>query len=186
MISTGKLLVAPPAQKDRYWSQTVIFVYEVSKHNTLGLIVNKPGDRPVSDLAEHNGLNYYSNEMLYIGGPVNPQALILLHSNDWVSSNTFPITSEISVSSDREMLERVSAGDQPKHWKMCLGMSGWTNEQLEGEINGDPPWDKKKSWLITPATIDVVFEKNIQRAWKKSVDYAVKTATCDLFSDFLS
>ena len=186
MINAGKLLVAPPAQDDSYWAQTVIFVYEVSKNNVLGLITNKPGDRPVKDLAEHNGLDYYRDEMLHIGGPVNPQALILLHSNDWFSSNTYAITKDISVSSDKEMLERVAAGDQPKYWKMCLGMSGWTTAQLEGELNGDPPWNKKKSWLIAPSTTDVVFEKNIQRAWKKSVDSAVKTATHDLFSDFLS
>lgn len=181
MIETGQLLVAPPAQDDDYWNQTVIFLYEKTEINTIGLIVNKVGDRSVRDLAEHNRLSYDGEDMLYIGGPVNPHALVLLHTNDWRCSNTYRINSKFSVSSDRSMLDRICGGDRPSQWKMFLGMSAWKAGQLENELLGIPPWNKKRSWLVCPSSAPVLFDKDQSRSWKKAVNSSIKQATDSLF-----
>lgn len=181
MVESGQLLVAPPAQLDDYWARTAVFLYERSPSNTIGLIVNKPGDRPVSALARHNGLEYDGSEMLYIGGPVNPSALILLHTNDWQGKNTFRITENFSVTSDNSMLPRLCSSDKPKQWKLFLGMSAWTNAQLECEIAGISPWTYKAAWLVAPSTSSSLFDHDPTRSWKKAVNTAIKETASSLF-----
>lgn len=181
MIEPGQMLVAPPAQTDEYWSQTAILIYEKNHVNTIGLIVNKVGDRSVSELATHNNLDYNGDDMLYIGGPVNPHALVLLHTNDWSSENTFKITNKFSVTSDKSMLVRLCAGDKPSQWKLFLGMSAWKPGQLENELLGIPPWNKRQSWLICPSSAPVLFDKDQARTWKKGLNSSIKQATESLF-----
>ena len=168
----GDLLIAPPAQDHDFWSRTVVFIYEKNKTGTVGLVVNKPSDKTVAELAEHHGLEYPGDEVLYQGGPVNPSALVMLHTDDWHCTNTMKVSNGILVSSDKTMLSRLCEGDRPRRWRLFLGMSAWTAGQLEGELSGVPPWNKKTSWVIAQATEDVLFGKNPDRVWKKGIDLA--------------
>ena len=182
MEMVGKLLVAPPAQDDEFWSKSVVFVYEHNSGSNVGLILNKPSERKLSELALHHGIDYSGEEMLYLGGPVNPAALVMLHSNDWHCTNTMQVMDDFRISSDKSMLRRVCSGDAPRHWRMFLGMSVWAPGQLEGEISGTAPWSKKHSWLTAPSSQSLVFQKDPERMWKKSIDLAVQKMTENFFS----
>lgn len=182
MNMVGKVLVAPPAQDDNFWSRSVIYIYEQNLNSISGLILNKSSDRTVSQLAEHHDLGYNGDDLIYIGGPVNPSYLIMLHSDEWTSNNTIHVLKEISISSDHNMLKRISDGDRPERWKMFLGMSGWSPNQLEGEISGHHPWNKKKSWLVAEPNMDIIFEKNPDKMWKKAIDLAVQEITESYFA----
>ncbi len=178
----GQLLVAPPAQKSDLWGQSVIFIYEETPASTVGLIVNKPSERRLADLAEHHNLSYDGEELIYVGGPVNPNALVMLHTDDWACTNTMHIGGPWRISSDRTMLARLCKGDQPRRWRLFLGMSVWTPVQLEGEIKGDPPWDKRTSWVTASATESILFSKSSERAWKKSIDLAAQEMVSNYFT----
>lgn len=178
----GTLLVAPPAQKDDYWEHSVIFVYERTPASVVGLMLNKPSERFVSELATHHGHQYEGGEPLYVGGPVNPASLIMLHTDDWRSKNTMHISENIMISSDRDMIERLARGDSPKKWKLFLGMTVWAPMQLEGEIKGSPPWNKKNSWVTAPANESILFGKDCERVWKRSIDLAAKDMVSSYFS----
>lgn len=168
----GNLIVAPPAQEDEFWAKSVIFIYQETATSVVGLVVNKPSDRTLSDLAEHHNISYSGNEVLYIGGPVNPSALVMLHTDDWVCSNTMQICDGYRVSSDKSMLKRVCSGDTPRKWKLFLGMSGWIPQQLAGEMMGNSPWSKKTAWLTAKSSEQVVFGKDANSTWKKGIDAA--------------
>jgi putative transcriptional regulator len=184
MYEPGQILIAPPAQKDEFWNSTVIYIYEKTPHGTAGLVVNKPSDKHVRDLADHHKVVYGGNDALYIGGPVKNSAIVLLHTNDWHCSNTFQITDRASISSDKSMISRIADGDTPHRWKMFLGMSVWAPGQLEAEIEGTEPWTKRNSWLIAPANNSILFDNEPERAWKRSITLAVKEATGSLFDAF--
>jgi putative transcriptional regulator len=184
MYEPGQLLIAPPAQKDEFWNTTVIYIYEKTQHGTVGLVVNKPSDKKVKDLADHHKVVYGGDDDLYVGGPVRSSAIVLLHTNDWHCSNTFQITDRISISSDKSMIARIAEGDVPHRWKMFLGMSVWAPGQLEAEIEGTAPWTKKTSWLVAPANNSIIFDNDGDRAWKRSINLAVKEATGALFDAF--
>lgn len=178
----GQLLVAPPAQTDEYWEKSVIYIYEKGPANVVGLILNKPSERTVVELASHHGYDFHGDDCLYVGGPVNPSSLIMLHTDDWRSSNTMHVNENIMISSDRTMIQRLAEGDTPRKWKLFLGMSVWAPMQLEGEIKGNPPWNKKKSWVTALPTETILFGKNPDRVWKKGIDSAAQEMVDSYFS----
>jgi putative transcriptional regulator len=179
----GQLLIAPPAQTDDYWGKSVILMYEQTAQASLGLILNKQSDRSFAELAEHHGHSYSGNEMIYVGGPVNPSALVMLHTDDWSCTNTMQISgTNLRISSDRTMLKRLCAGDRPKLWRLFLGMSAWTQSQLEGEMLGKHPWSKKTAWVTSPSNPSIVFDVNPERMWKRSIDLAAQVMVDSYFT----
>lgn len=178
----GELLIAPPAQEDDFWSRTVVYIYEQNKSGAVGLIVNKPTEKTLSELAEYHDIVYQGDELLYQGGPVNPNALVMLHTDDWACTNTMHISENIRVSSDKTMLKRICAGDRPRKWRLFLGMSAWTTGQLEGELSGLPPWNKKMSWVTAPAAESVLFGKDPDQVWKQGIDLAASYMVQSFFN----
>lgn len=182
MKYAGRLLVAPPSQEDDLWSQTVIFLYEETESAVIGLVLNKESERSVYELAVHHDLEYNGEEMINIGGPLNPSALVMLHTDDWSCTNTMQVDGGLRISSDRTMLNRLCSGDTPRKWKLFLGMSGWTPKQLEAEIAGKPPYSKKNSWLVSSKlTKNLIFETNASKMWKTALNNAVQEATESYF-----
>lgn len=179
----GTLLVAPPAQEEDFWAKSVVFIYEENQKSIVGLVLNKPTDRTLQELAEHHGLEYDGDEPLYHGGPINPSALVMLHTDDWACSNTMQIGEDFRVSSDKTMLKRICSGDQPRKWRLFLGMSGWTPDQLKSEILGIPPYSKKRAWLTAPTADEtILFGKNPDTVWKKSIDLAAASMVQNYFT----
>ena len=168
----GHMLVAPPANTDKFFEEAVILLYEESNGSTFGLTVNKQSDRTVTELCEYYGLVYEGDDLVYIGGPVNPTALIMIHSNDWRCSNTLMVNKKFGISSDANMLRRLVSGDRPAYWKLCLGMCKWTPEQLEREINGIAPWKESNAWLTGNPISSIIFHPDDTKCWHTAV------ATC--------
>ena len=178
----GQLLVAPPAQKNEYWEESVIFLYEQTAASVVGLVLNKPSERTLADLAHHHELDYTGDEQIYVGGPVNPSALVMLHTDDWACTNTMHIGGPWRISSDKTMLNRICQGDAPRKWRLFLGMSVWSPMQLEGEMKGNPPWSKKTAWVTAPASESIIFAKSPERAWKKGIDLAAQEMVSSYFT----
>lgn len=176
------MLVAPPSQHDEYWERTVIYIYEKGPAGTIGLILNKPSEKSVHELALSQNISIPNYEPVYIGGPVNPGALVMLHTADWLCSNTMPICDNIMISSDRTMLRRIASGDSPSRWRMFLGMSLWAPHQLECEMAGLDPWDKKRAWVTAPAQEPILFGKDPTKAWRKSINLAAQQMVSSYFS----
>ena len=73
----GKLLIASPALLDPNFARTVVFITEHNDEGAMGIVLNRPSETSlesvVPQLAEIAG-----GEPIYIGGPVQPEALVLL------------------------------------------------------------------------------------------------------------
>lgn len=182
MDYTGKLLVAPPFNNDDFFEKSVIFIYDQSPKNTTGVITNKPSNRTLKELCQFNDIKYNGRERIFLGGPVNPSALVMLHSDDWACTNTIDIDSSWRISSDQTMLSRIAKGDRPQYWRLFLGMCGWSAGQLEGEIAGIPPWTRAHSWLITTPTPELLFHRNSEKAWKASIENCSQEMVDSFFS----
>ena len=181
MNHLGKVLVAPPSQDDEFWEKSVIFIYEDNK-STVGLTLNKPSDRALEELAEFHGIEYFGDDIINIGGPMNSAALIMLHTDDWKCTNTMHVIEHFCISSDHTMLSRLCSGDQPNKWKLYLGMTIWPSGQLEKELTGQLPFSKKKAWLVTPATEEILFEKHPKKMWNKAIDSAIQHSVDSFFT----
>ena len=93
---TGKLLIAPPKMKTGFWYKSVIFITEDHINGSMGIILNKRSSITVSDFTEQIGERLNIPGFIYVGGPVNIKALTMLHSSEWMGSNTLRINSDFS------------------------------------------------------------------------------------------
>lgn len=176
MQYVGKLLVASPNQKDPFWNKTVIWLYEYSQENYAGLIINKPSPKNCGELAHHHNINWDTKVPLYIGGPVNPSALILMHSPGWATPNTQTVNSSVCLSSHGTMLNRLAQEDQPDNWRLVLGHCGWAPGQLEREIM------RRDGWLTTDFDPDILWDsRRPEVVWHQVLDRATHEAVDRLF-----
>lgn len=159
----GKLLVAHPMQTG-FFSRAVILIYQDDpKAGTAGLVLNMPTKIRVGDIIADRGMAYGGTEYVYKGGPVSESAVIMLHEDGWYSSNTLYVKRGLSITSDDIMMEKLSMGNSPLAWRMCMGISGWHPGQLQNEI------DRQHGWLTCEADASIVFAKDGERQWNQAL-----------------
>lgn len=163
MSYKGKLLVAHPSLTEGIFARSVIFVYQDDPSGSMGLVLNKPTQWKVSQIIREKGLIYEGNEHIYKGGPVNEQALILLHEDDWYASNTMQIGKGLAITSDTVMMQKLSEHNGPTHWRMFAGIAGWSPGQLKMELKS------RQGWLTCDADDSIVFDKDGERQWNKAI-----------------
>lgn len=168
-ITPGTLLIAHPLMKPNLFSKSVVMIIE--SHNRLykGLIVNKKSTYYVKDVFGECEHTQTGQSNLYKGGPVNPAAIIMLHSNEWYSSNTMQIGSKLAISSDPTMVEKLSLDNVPFNYKIISGISHWTESQLKNELSSTA--EHKPYWLILdnydPA---LLFDSSQETTWETAID----------------
>lgn len=170
MNLVGNLLIAPPTVKGNFWHKTVILVTEHSHQSSVGLVLNKPSELSLFQFGDQLGVSLDIPGYVYVGGPVNPQSLTLLHSNEWSCNNTMKLNNILSISSSGDILTRLSLGDCPIYWRLFLGLCGWAPNQLLSEIKGIAPWKHENSWCITNSNFDLVFDTDGNEQWCKALD----------------
>ena len=168
---TGKVLIAHPNLPDKTpFARSVIYIYkDDSVKGTTGVITNKRSRFGVHDVASDKGFDFGDKaKFIYHGGPVNQQALVLLHTNDWSSSNTVPAGRKLCISSDDFMIQKLN-NDTPTYWRMFAGMSAWEPGQLQAELRGVYPFRPENSWLIADAPEGLLFTLDGDKQWQKAM-----------------
>lgn len=161
----GKLLVATPElTRDPTFKRSVVYVYEHNDDIVIGLILNKHSGYKINEVVRvHGDMFDHGEEKLYKGGPVSPQSVILLHTDEWYSSNTMQIGNGLAVSSDELMFEKLAMGNEPTNHRLLAGVSSWHPSQLEREIID---W---KAWLVADADPELFFFKDGDEQWNKAL-----------------
>ena len=96
---------------------------------------------------------------LFIGGPVLTDRILFLHTIKKIY-DSISVNKEVSVSSDIDTLKSI-VNTSNHQYKLFLGHSGWSEGQLEREIeNGD--------WLIQKSINSLIFEKKIDHIWDEA------------------
>ena len=90
---------------------------------------------------------------------MQPERGFVLHSpqGDWESS--FRISDRLSVTTSRDILVAMAAGQGPRHALVALGYSGWSPGQLEQEL-------RDNHWLTAPAAEHVLFATPLEERWE--------------------
>jgi len=162
-IKPGTLLVAHPDLTDHFFRKSVVLITEANIGGYVGLCLNRSSGLDMPSVLEKHGVSWPLGDELYVGGPIQEQALFMLHTTEFASSNTLAFANYAAVSSDELMIEKMQMGDVPVNYKFISGMAGWNPSQLEKEII------KEKSWLTCEANEDIVY-CNSSRHWEKAID----------------
>lgn len=170
MSLSGKLLISPPSVRGNFWQKTVIFVTEDHERGSVGLVLNKASKMTIKEFSEQHGVDSDVEGVIYVGGPVNVNALTVLHSSEWECGNTMRINDSYSLSSSADLLYRFSCNDCPKKWRIFVGLCAWAPEQLDNEIHGTQGYNHNTSWLLTTANYLNVFGLDGQSQWTAAIE----------------
>jgi putative transcriptional regulator len=165
----GQLLVAAPALLDPNFHRTVVLVGEHGEEGAMGVVLNRPSRVSVAEAVEPLVELVGGDELVFVGGPVQPEAIVVLgefeepeHAASLVLAEVGFLPGEIESGEDVGPLARV---------RVFAGYAGWGPGQLEGEL-------AESSWILEPAVPNDVFAADPVALWsdvlrRKGGPYAV-------------
>ena len=159
---TNQLLIAMPGMADPNFSTTVTLICEHNSDGALGIVINRPLQLKLAGLFEQ--LAVADNDPaaatcpVLLGGPIGPDKGFVLHDSEHNFKNSIAVSSDISLTFSRDILDAMAAGDGPNKSLVALGYAGWEPGQLENEILAN-------SWINVPATTDIVFDLPFAERW---------------------
>lgn len=157
----GSLLLSEPFMLDPNFERSVILLCEHNPDGTIGLILNQRSQLVLSDVMDMDAPDF----PLYIGGPVQSNAVFFLHrAFDKLQEGT-PISNDIYWGGDFDkailmMNEGIISSDEIKFF---LGYSGWTEGQLKAEID-------QNSWAVhNKYSTELTFITDGEDLWKQAL-----------------
>ena len=160
------ILISMPHLQDPYFGQSIVLIFEHSNDGALGLIINKPFEKPelrvlFQKLPQNQDEIIKIIPKVYFGGPVLIERGIVVHSSSYTSEDSIKISDEFSITSSRKILQDIADSNGPEQYKLMLGHAGWEAGQLEREIeNGD--------WLMQSTSYNFVFNTEESKMWEKA------------------
>jgi putative transcriptional regulator len=131
------LLIAAPSLYD-YFRRTVVLVIEHTEEGAMGVILNRSSETPVADavpaLAELAG----DDDLVHVGGPVAPDAVVALGDFEDPAEAGKPVVGSLGV------LDPDGSDPALRRLRVYAGYAGWSAEQLDGEIEQD-------AWIVDSA-----------------------------------
>lgn len=163
-IKKGVLLVAHPSLMDPNFQQTVVLVCEHGAEGTLGVIINRPTDVPLSEALPNVSVLKGTSYVLFAGGPVRPDGILMLFRVVEAPDALRKILERVYLGLNREILERVITKPNPTEtFRAYAGYAGWAPGQVEFEM-------AMGSWAVVPADPSSIFDKAPETLWTEMVE----------------
>ena len=160
-ILPGTLLISDPFLKDPNFLRSVIFLCEHQEEGTVGFIINKLHDEPLENFITAKGSKHFP---LYYGGPVATNTLHFIHQCPDLISEGLEINDGIFWGGDFETVLTLLNANALKtnEIKFFIGYSGWSEGQLEAEI-------ETKSWITRQSTNELIFDTKAEQILKNAL-----------------
>src|SRR5438067_6730804 len=126
----GQLLIAGPTLLDPNFWRTVVLVVEHTDEGALGLVLNRPSETVVGDAVPELGEVIDGDELLFIGGPVQPAAVVVLGRFEDPSASALVSFADVGVLGTTEPTEDAGLIEG----RAFVGHAGWGPGQLDSEV----------------------------------------------------
>ena len=162
---TSHFLIAMPAMGDPNFSRTVTYMCQHTEEGALGIVINRPMNMQLGEIMLQMEISVRDEAVnkipVYGGGPVQPERGFIIHTpiGQWDSSLT--VSEGIALTTSRDILESIAAGEGPERFLVALGYAGWGEGQLEREII-------ENAWLNAPAENSILFDLPAEKRWKSA------------------
>jgi putative transcriptional regulator len=158
----GELLIASPDLRQPIFDHAVILLAKHNRDGALGVIINRPVEqRPIAGLLAAFGADAggVSNSVrVFVGGPVSPDAGLVIHSADYHRPETLDIDGRVALTSAPAVLRDIGLGKGPSKSLVAFGYAGWGPSQLEDEL-------AHGVWLTVPEDPALVFDVDRSKVW---------------------
>ena len=153
----GRLLVSSPALVDPHFRRTVVLLTHHDEEGAVGLVLSRPSALTIAEAVPDLGPLPFVDEIVYVGGPVEPEAVIVLaeYTDPQPADPIVGAVGFLSPSPEREPAELRRA-------RVFAGYAGWGGGQLEGELNA-------RDWIVVDAEPDDVFARDPDVLWRAVV-----------------
>ena len=156
----GKLLLAGGALFDDNFRQTVVLVGGHDETGAFGLVLNRPLDVTVGMALPPLASLAGADARLFRGGPVAPDAPVLLVRltdpeglDVPIIGSTGLLTGDVTDDLESRVVEA----------RVFIGHSGWGPGQLEAEL-------EQNAWIVEPATEADIFTDAAEALWRRVLE----------------
>ncbi len=159
---TNQFIIAMPNLADLNFFHTVAYLCQHNEEGALGIVINRPADMKLGEIFKQMDIKVSApasaETPVFAGGPVHQERGFVVHTpgGDWQA--TLAVSEDISLTTSRDVLEAIAAGEGPEQYLVALGYAGWGAGQLEKEIMDN-------AWLNTPCGKQVLFNTPVSLRW---------------------
>jgi putative transcriptional regulator len=149
----GCLLISNGNLFDPNFRQTVLLVVDHTEEGALGVVLNRESEVTVAEAAPPVAVLVGSDASLFVGGPVQPNAAVVLGEFEDPDDASHLIFDSVGL-----LTGEISTPGSMKQARVYAGYAGWGPGQLEREM-------EENSWIVDPATAEDVFTPEPQNLW---------------------
>ena len=158
----GLFLMAAGHLRDANFFRTVVLLLEHTPEGAMGLVINQPSARTIRKALSVEGAVNAGDAPLFVGGPVEPNSLFILHNCTALAHTDREIAPGIFLAGSEHSFDAVvnpEESTETPRFRLLAGYAGWGNGQLESELaRGD--------WHILPADSALVLEDDPYGVWE--------------------
>ncbi len=151
----GKLLVASPALLDPNFRRTVVLIAHHDEDGAMGLVLTRPSDVPALDAVPSLEGLPGAEKPVYMGGPVQPEAFMVLAEFEDADDAAAPILGTVGFMPAEAEPEDLAI----RRFRLFAGYAGWGPGQLEGEV-------AEPSWIVVSARTGDAFADDPDELWR--------------------
>ena len=152
----GQLLLASPALFDPNFRRAVVLVTEHTEDGAAGLVLNRPSETAVSDAVPDLVPLVGGEEPVYVGGPVQESAVLVLAEFDDPDDAAMLIVDDVGFvpgDGDFDLLAGAT-----RNARVFAGYAGCGPGQLEAEVD-------ESSWIVDAIPDTGVFPEPGDDLW---------------------
>jgi putative transcriptional regulator len=154
----GQLLLDQGGLHGSFFHRAVILVCQHDKDGAFGLVLNRATGSKVGDALVAKVPESIKDQPLFLGGPVQPQAMSFLRSDAFLPDAN--VMSGLALNHSLDALIDLGDSYSPAlKLKVFAGYAGWSPGQLDAEM-------KRDTWTTHPASLDLVFHPQPEQLWK--------------------
>ena len=164
----GHLLISGASLVDPNFRRTVVLIGHHDEEGAVGVVLNRETEVAVEDAVPTLAPLVPPGERLFIGGPVQPQAAVVLA--DLEHPERVEVVAFGSIGFLPEEVDPDALGPL-RRARVFAGYSGWGAGQLETEL-------EEGAWIVEPAQPTDVFAEDAEALWsdvlrRKGPSYAL-------------
>jgi putative transcriptional regulator len=153
----GNLLLAGPMLKDPNFDRAVVFITEHNEDGAMGLVLNRPSEATVGDAVPDLTWIADPGDVVYVGGPVAPNGVIVLAEWDDPTQAVVLVEDDLGfVPGDADDPDLLAAA--VRRARVYAGHAGWGPGQLEGEL-------AEEAWIVQAPRREELFSDDADGLW---------------------
>jgi putative transcriptional regulator len=139
---SGQLLIASPSMSD-FFHRAVVLIVEHNDEGAFGLVLNRPSETTVGEVADELAEAVGPEHVLHVGGPVQPNAVTAVGEHADPAEATKLIVGAVGMVD-------IDGAPELTRVRVFAGYAGWGPGQLDSELEAE-------AWIVEPAHPDDPF-----------------------------